>query len=53
MFYRDRLHLRNYMDTIHRTFFEALDTCLKKGERIMLLVEKRFHVEDPVDGGTQ
>jgi len=27
--------------------------CLKKDERIMLLVEKRFHVDDPVDGGTQ
>lgn len=53
MFYRDRLHLRNYMDTIHRYFFKCLDMCLKKGEKIMLLVEKRFHVEDPVDGGTQ
>ena len=27
--------------------------CLKKDERIMLLVEKRFHIDDPVDGGTQ
>ena len=53
MFYRDRLHLRNFMDTIHQTFFRALDMCLKKDEKIMLLVEKRFHVDHPVDGGTQ
>ena len=53
MFYRDRLHLRNWMDTIHQTFFKCLDMCLKKGERIMLLVEKRFHIENPIDGGTQ
>lgn len=53
MFYRDRLHLRNWMDTIHQYFFKCLDMCLKKGERIMLLVEKRFHIENPIDGGTQ
>jgi len=53
MFYRDRLHLRNYMDTIHQSFFKCLDMCLKKGEKIMLLVEKRFHIENPIDGGTQ
>lgn len=52
MFYRDRLHLRNFMSTIHDTFFKALDMCLPKGEKIMLLVEKRFHVENPIDGGT-
>lgn len=52
MFYRDRLHLRNFMDTIHQTFFSAMDMCIPKGEEIMLLVEKRFHVTDPVDGGT-
>ena len=53
MFYRDRLHLRNFMDSIHQTFFAAMDMCIPKGERIMLLVEKRFHITDPVDGGTQ
>ena len=53
MFYRDRLHLRNFMDTIHQTFFRALDMCIPKGENIMLMVEKRFHVVNPVDGGTQ
>ena len=53
MFYRDRLHLRNFMDTIHRAFFACLDMCLQKGEKIMLLVEKRFHIDDPIDGGTQ
>lgn len=53
MFYRDRLHLRNYMDTVHQAFFKCLDMCLKKGEKIMLLVEKRFHIEDPIDGGSQ
>ena len=41
------------MDTIHRAFFRALDMCLPKGENIMLLVEKRFHIDDPIDGGTQ
>ena len=53
MFYRDRLHLRNFMDTVHRAFFRCLDMCLQKDEKIMLLVEKRFHITDPVDGGTQ
>lgn len=53
MFYRDRLHLRNFLDTVHQAFFGMMDVCIPKGERIMLLVEKRFHVEDPVDGGTQ
>ena len=53
MFYRDRLHLRNFMDTVHQTFFEALDMCIPKNESIMLMVEKRFHVVDPIDGGTQ
>lgn len=53
MFYRDRLHLRNFMDTIHQTFFSAMDMCIPKNEKIMLLVEKRFHIEDPIDGGTQ
>ena len=53
MFYRDRLHLRNFMDTVHQAFFRALEMCLPKGESIMLLVEKRFHVDDPIDGGTQ
>ena len=53
MFYRDRLHLRNFMDTVHQTFFSTLEMCIPKGERIMLLVEKRFHVVDPIDGGTQ
>ena len=52
MFYRDRLHLRNFMDTVHQTFFKALDLCIPKGEDIMLMVEKRFHVLNPVDGGT-
>ena len=52
MFYRDRIHLRNFMDTVHEAFFRCLEMCLPKGERIMLLVEKRFHVENPVDGGT-
>ena len=27
--------------------------CIPKGEKIMLLVQKRFHVFNPVDGGTQ
>lgn len=53
VFYRDRLHLRNFMDTIHQAFFRAMDLCIPKGEKIMLLVEKRFHVTEPVDGGTQ
>ena len=53
MFHRDRLHLRNFMDTIHRTFFRCLDMCIPKGENIMLMVEKRFHIVNPVDGGTQ
>ena len=53
MFYRDRLHLRNFPDTIHRAFFACLDMCIPKGEEIMLLVEKRFHIVDPIDGGTQ
>lgn len=53
MFYRDRLHLRNFMDTIHQTFFRAMDMCIPKGEKIMLLVEKRFHIDNPIDGGTQ
>lgn len=52
VFYRDRLHLRNWMDTVHRAFFRALDMCIPKGENIMLLVEKRFHVDNPIDGGT-
>ena len=53
MFHRDRLHLRNFMDTIHQTFFKCMEMCIPKGESIMLLVEKRFHVENPIDGGTQ
>ena len=53
LFYRDRLHLRNFMDTIHRTFFKCMEMCLKKDEKIMLLVEKRFHVFNPIDGGSQ
>ena len=53
MFHRDRLHLRNFMDTIHQAFFKCLDMCLPKGEKIMLLVRKQFHVDNPVDGGTQ
>ena len=53
MFHRDRLHLRNFMDTIHQAFFGCLDMCLPKGEKIMLLVRKQFHVDNPIDGGTQ
>lgn len=53
VFYRDRLHLRNFMDTIHQAFFRCMDMCLKKDEKIMLLVEKRFHVDNPIDGGSQ
>ena len=53
MFHRDRLHLRNFMDTIHQTFFKCLDMCIPKGEKIMLLVRKKFHVDNPIDGGTQ
>jgi len=53
IFYRDRLHLRNWMDTIHKTFFKCLDMVIPKGEKIMLLVEKRFHIENPIAGGTQ
>lgn len=53
MFYRDRLHQRNFMDTIWQAFFRCLDMCIPQGERIMLLVQKRFHVFNPVDGGTQ
>ena len=53
MFYRDRLHLRNFMDTIWQAFFGCLDMCIPQGEKIMLLVEKRFHVFNPIDGGTQ
>lgn len=53
MFYRDRLHLRNFMDTIWNTLFECMDMCIPKNEPIMLMVEKRFHIVNPVDGGTQ
>ena len=53
MFHRDRLHLRNFMDTIHQAFFRCMDMCIPKGEKIMLLVEKRFHINNPIDGGTQ
>ena len=53
MFYRDRLHLRNYMDSIHRVFFKALDMCGVLHEPIMLLVEKRFSISNPIDGGSQ
>ena len=53
MFHRDRLHLRNFMDTIHQAFFRCLEMCIPKDEPIMLLVEKRFHIDNPVDGGTQ
>ena len=53
IFYRDRLHLRNFMETIHNTFFKCMEMCIPKGEKIMLLVEKRFHIENPIDGGTQ
>ena len=52
LFYRDRLHLRNFPGTIHNAFFECLDMCIPKGEWIMLLVEKRFHITKPIDGGT-
>lgn len=52
MFYRDRLHLRNFMDTVWSAFFACLDMCVPKSEPIMLLVEKRFHIEHPIDGGT-
>ena len=41
------------MDTIFDAFFRALDICIPKDEKIMLLVEKRFHVFKPIDGGTQ
>lgn len=44
IFYRDRLHLRNWMDTIHKAFFRCIEMCIPKGEKIMLLVEKRFHI---------
>lgn len=53
MFYRDRLHLRNFMDTVHQAFFAMMDVCIPKGEQIMLLVEKHFYITDPIDGGTQ
>lgn len=53
MIYRDRLHLRNFIDTIHQTFFKTMEMCGLTEERIMLLVEKRFHIINPVDGGTQ
>lgn len=53
MFYRDRLHLRHFPDSIHKVFFKALDMCGILHEPIMLLVEKRFHIERPVDGGSQ
>ena len=52
MFYRDRLHLRNFMDTVWSAFFACLNMCVPKSEPIMLLVEKRFYVEHPIDGGT-
>lgn len=53
MIYRDRLHLRNYLDTVHNVFFKAMDMCGILNEPIMLLVEKRFHILNPIDGGTQ
>ena len=27
MFHRDRLHLRNFMDSIHRVFFRSMEMC--------------------------
>lgn len=53
LFYRDRLHQRNFMETIHNIFFGCMEMCIPKSERIMLLVEKRFHIENPIDGGSQ
>ena len=54
MFTRDRLTLRNFPDTIHQAFFRALETCgILPNERIMLLVEKKFHIKNPIDGGSQ
>lgn len=53
LFYRDRLHQRNFMETIHNIFFRCMEMCIPKSERIMLLVEKRFHIENPIDGGSQ
>ena len=53
MFHRDRLHLRSFPDTYQAALFKCMEMCIPKGERIMLLVEKRFHIENPIDGGTQ
>ena len=53
LFYRDRLHQRNFMETIHNTFFKCMEMCIPEDEKIMLLVEKRFHIDHPIDGGTQ
>lgn len=53
MFYRDRLHLRNYLDSVHKVFFKALDMCGVLHQPIMLLVEKRFSIANPIDGGSQ
>jgi hypothetical protein len=41
------------METIHDIFFKCMEMCIPKGEKIMLLVEKRFHIENPIDGGSQ
>ena len=53
IFYKDKLLRRNFPDSIHRAFFKALDMCGVLHQPIMLLVEKRFHIENPIDGGTQ
>lgn len=53
IFHRDRLVQRNFLDTIHNAFFKMMETCGILEEPIMLLVEKRFHIERPIQGGSQ
>ena len=53
MFYRDRLHNRGFLDSVFEIFFECMEMCGVLHEPIMLMVEKRFHIFKPIDGGTQ
>lgn len=53
VFHRDRLNQRSFMETIHKNFLDMMETCGLLDEPIMLLVEKRFHIERPIQGGSQ
>lgn len=53
LFHRCGLSRRCFPDTIWSAFFRAMDMCGLLDETIFLLVEKRFTVRQPIDGGTQ